>query len=364
MRRRPTLRTQLVIAFVGVAAVAVFASVALTIWGLERAFHSAEVTPVEGPAGPALLVTDHHEVQDQIDRLHVFAALFAVLVATGAGLIVAARLSRPLRGLAQAAGRLPVPGERPATPRGGSAEIASLADELDRLADDLERQRAGRRRLAQDLAHELRTPLALIRARIEAMQDGVRPLDAGGLGALHTETLRLVRLVDRIERLAEAEAEPVDTDAPLDLAAIAREAHRSHAGAFAMRGTELELVAAPAPVRGDRDALDELVANLLANSLRYSAPERRVTLRTGVAEGLAVLSVEDGGAVTQDEAEAVFERFRRGSAATIARAPGSGLGLTIGRATARRHGGELVLEPTGQGARARLTLPLRATRGA
>lgn len=359
MTRRRTLRAQMILAFMAVAALAVAVGALFTIWGLDRVFHDADIVRVEGPDGPAVLVTDHHSVQDQIDRLHLAAALIAAAIAIGVGLLIAGRLSRPLRALADAARRLPAEGRMAALPSGGSAEITDVADELDRLAADLARRRAGRQLMAQDLAHELRTPLSLIQARIEAMQDGVRPLDADGLGALHTETLRLARLVDRIERIAEAEARPAPADTPLDLADIARAAHRSHAGAFALRDTELRLRAQEAPATGDPDALGEVVANLLANSLRYSRPAHPVELATASEDGRAVLTVTDGGVLGPDETEAVFERFRRGSAATASRAQGSGLGLTIARDTARRHGGDLVLEATATGARARLTLPAR-----
>ena len=94
---------------------------------------------------------------------------------------------------------------RPA-PRAGRERCDELSDALGHLADDLARQQRARRQLAQDLSHELRTPLMLLQSRIEAMQDGVVPFDAAGLAALHTETLRLTRLVSQIELLAESEA--------------------------------------------------------------------------------------------------------------------------------------------------------------
>jgi two-component system, OmpR family, sensor histidine kinase BaeS len=169
--------------------------------------------------GPGGNLPADDALRRELDRGHLVAALLAGLVAIVAGLIVAGRLSRPLRRLTVAAGDLAAGGRMPAELPGASPEVRDLAAALDGLAADLERQRRARRQLAQDLSHELRTPLMLLQGRIEAMQDGVVPFDEEGLATLHTQTLRLNRLVGQIERLAESEAQPPPlrlADVPLD----------------------------------------------------------------------------------------------------------------------------------------------------
>jgi signal transduction histidine kinase len=198
----------------------------------------------------------------------------------------------------------------------------------------------------------------LLQGRIEAMQDGVVPFDEEGLGVLHTETLRLVRLVGQIERLAEAEAQP----APLALRTVrldelARELHAALAPAFEMRGIELELDAAAAPAQADVDATRQIVTNLLSNALKYAPVGQPVRLTTAGEDGAAVIAVHDGGCqVTPDDRERVFERFYRGSEAARTSA-GAGLGLTIARNLAEAQGGRLEMEVGAEGTSLVLRLP-------
>jgi two-component system sensor histidine kinase BaeS len=198
----------------------------------------------------------------------------------------------------------------------------------------------------------------LLQGRIEAMQDGVIPFDVHGLAALHTETLRLSRMIGQIERLAEAEAHP----GPLNLEEIAlddlaREAHDALSAAFEMRGLALELDAVPTPAQGDRDAVRQIVTNLLSNALKYAPEGAPVRLATSLDGRTATLRVHDGGrALAAPERQRLFERFYRGQG-TAELSGGAGLGLTIARQLAEEQGGSLELETNGEGICFVLRLP-------
>jgi two-component system sensor histidine kinase BaeS len=224
--------------------------------------------------------------------------------------------------------------------------MRELARSLDDLSDDLERQRRARRQLAQGLSHELRTPLMLLQSRIEAMQDGVVPFDPEGLDLLHTETLRLGRLVSQIERLAEAEARP----APLQpevvpLQEIAGEVHAALAPAFEIRGIALMLEGSATSAYADRDAVKQIASNLLSNALKYAPENEPVRLITETWDGMARMTVRDNGVLEPSERERLFERFYRGSRRG---GSGAGLGLTIARCMAEAQGAR----PAGRGGRA------------
>lgn len=291
----------------------------------------------------------------ELDRGHLIAAAIAAIVAVLAGVFVAGRLSRPLRQLTVASSGLAHGGRVPLPPPGGSSEMRELATSLDGLADDLERQRRARRQLAQDLSHELRTPLMLLQSRIEAMQDGIVPFDVEGLALLHTETLRLGRLVGQIERLAEAEAQP----APLHLEMIAldeiaHEAHAALAPAFEMSGIALMLDGPAVAAYADRDAVRQIVTNLLSNALKYAPENEPVRLVTDSQAGIARLSVLDRGSIAVEERSRVFERFYRQSTDGMG---GAGLGLTIARSLAEAQGGHLEVEAHASGTAFVLSLP-------
>jgi len=293
----------------------------------------------------------------ELDRAHILAAVIAAIVAIIAGLVMAGRLSRPLQQLSVAARGLATGGGPPELPA-GSREIRELGESLSGLAGDLARQQRARRQLAQDLSHELRTPLMLIQSRIEAMQDGVLPFDADELATLHTETLRLSRLIGQIERLAEAEAHPSPLRAePVALDELAREAHGALTAAFEIRGLVLEIDAPPTRAVGDRDAVRQIITNLLSNALKYAPDASAVSLSTSTEDGFAVLRVSDeGSGLPGVDGSRVFDRFYRGAGAAEM-SGGAGLGLTIARELAVAQRGSLRIDDGGELTCFVLTLP-------
>ena len=301
-------------------------------------------------------------LRSELDRAHLISAAIAAVVAIIAGMIVAGHLSRPLRRLTDAARGLAAGGAT--IPRSsGSREVRELGQALAGLADDLGRQQRARHQLAQDLSHELRTPLMLLQGRIEAMQDGVVPFDAGGLGALHTQTLRLGRLIGQIERLAEAEAHPLPLHVEgIALDDLARETGATLAEAFDVRGLTLDVDAPPTSAWGDRDAVIQIATNLLSNALKY-APDHSVVRLSTTQEGeRALLRVCDAGrGLSGSESARIFERFYRGVDASAMRG-GAGLGLTIARDLAVAQGGGLALEPDDAGTCFALWLPTKCFR--
>lgn len=304
-------------------------------------------------------------LRSELDRAHLLGAVIATLVAIVVGLLVAGRLSRPLRRLAATARGMATGGaprdRRPAIP-GGSPEVRELGEALAALSDDLDRQRRARHQLAQDLSHELRTPLTILQSRVEAMQDGVVPFDAEGLEALHAQSLRLSSLIGQIERLAEAEAQPSALRRDrLALDVLAEEAHASLAAAFELRGLALRVDARPAPARGDADAVRQIIANLLSNALKYAPDGATVTISTGLSDGWARVAVHDEGrALAAPEGQRVFERFYRGPGAAET-SGGDGLGLSIALDLARAQHGDLRLAVDDDGTQFTLSLPATST---
>jgi two-component system sensor histidine kinase BaeS len=190
------------------------------------------------------------------------------------------------------------------------------------------------------------------------MQDGVVPFEPGGLEALHTEVLRLTRLIGEIERLAEAEARPRTLETrPVPLDVLAGDIGRSLAGAFEAADVVMHVEAGPSRAMADPDGVRQIVTNLVSNAIRHTPRGGRVTLRTYEEGGRAVLTVSDTGpGIDPAESERVFERFYRGPRAGSADG-GVGLGLTIARDLASAQGGFLTHRPTESGAMFVLSLP-------
>ncbi len=287
------------------------------------------------------------------------AAGLAALLALLTGLAVARRITRPINRLI-AVTRAMDGGDRAA--RAGAirapGELRELAAAFDHMADTLDREDQIRRDVVAGVAHELRTPIAVLQAGHEALLDGVAQPTPGELSSLRDEVLRLARMVDDLQTLAAADAAVLQLNRrPCDLADIAAAAADSLARRFEAADIELDRRLSRVPVLADPRWLHQVVTNLLTNALKFTPAGGRVTVVTGQAEADAVLRVADTGAgIPAEELPRIFDRFWRGQGA--ARTSGSGIGLAIAAELARAHGGQLTAVSTeGQGTTMTLTLP-------
>jgi signal transduction histidine kinase len=208
------------------------------------------------------------------------------------------------------------------------------------------------------VAHELRTPIAVLQAGHEALLDGVAQPTPEELSSLRDEVLRLARMVDDLQTLAAADAAALQlTLRRCDLAEIASAAADSLARRFEAADIELDSQLSSVPVLADPRWLHQVVTNLLSNALKFTPAGGKVILHTGQAGADAVLRVADTGTgIPAEELPRVFDRFWRGRGA--ARTSGSGIGLAVAAELARAHGGRLTAESAeGDGTTMTLTMP-------
>lgn len=232
----------------------------------------------------------------------------------------------------------------------GRDELANLAQDFNVLAATLEASREARTRWVSDIAHELRTPLAVLRGEIEAMQDGVRPLDLNNLGSLAQEVAQLERLVADLRLLSQSDDGALEIQlAPLDLA-VSLEARLEEArGWLDDQHIHLEMATEqrPAWIRGDPQRLRQLWTNLLDNTCSYTQPPGRLRVRLEACDGRWLLSWEDSApGVPQSELPRLTERLYRVEGSRSRASGGSGLGLSIAQALARAHGVEMHAGPS------------------
>jgi signal transduction histidine kinase len=239
----------------------------------------------------------------------------------------------------------------------GSAEVARLASSFNQMTERLQANEAQRRALLADVAHELRTPLSVIRGNVEGMLDGVYPADEAHLGPVLEETAVMARLLDDLQTLSTAEAgvlrlhrERVD---PLSLAQDAAAAMRARAD---RAGVGLECrAAAPVPeVDADPVRIGEVLANLLTNAIRHTprGGSVRVLVEPDPA-GVAIAVSDTGPGIDARDLPHVFDRFVKS-----ADSGGAGLGLAIARSLVEAHGGRIGAQSTpGRGTTMRFVLP-------
>ena len=243
------------------------------------------------------------------------------------------------------------------------------ADEYDRLAEmvnacfaEVERMVASLRAATDGLAHDLKTPITRIKARIELamLRDGV--VDSALLLDTAHDLDSLLKLINDLLRLARTEALTSDAFEPVDLAAIARETVNLYEPVAEDEGRRLVAFAQPALVEGVRPLLMQAVVNLLDNALKYGGPTGNVEVRTETRDGSVMLSVADSGRgiAVGDRERSVVRLERLDTSRTT---PGSGLGLSIVSAVVRTHRGTLSLEDNRPGLKVVIKLPALAPTG-
>ncbi len=358
-RRRWGLRRRLTFAFVFVA----LAAVTLTTWFTLGAVFDAQrdLFQTDGTVGTSHQPGEEpgfaaaREAFGRVTRTAFWAGVVSFFLASGAAVGVTRVLTRPLIALTDGARRLEA-GERgirlePPTARD---ELRGLTEAFNNLVAGLERQEAWRRALVADIAHDLRTPLSVMRSEIEAMQDGLVVADEAALDRLHGEVMRLSRLVDDLRTLSLAEGGGLPLErSEVPLLTLLERLQESYAARAHEAGVAIDLSGVDPTLAAfvDPDQLQRLLGNLLDNALRYAAPGA-VEIAGGAHDGNVQLAVRDRGpGLSEEDLERAFERFYRGDPSRTRR-PGqgaSGLGLAIARAIAEAHGGSLDVENHPQG---------------
>jgi signal transduction histidine kinase len=327
------------------------------------------------PAGTSVHDSLESQFLDQVNSSLLLAGLIAGVVALALGLVLARQLTAPLRALTRAVQHL-AQGEPegigggalpPPLPIRSQDEIGELTSAFNQMSRSLARQQTLRRNLMADVAHELRTPLSVMRGDLEALLDGVYEPTPEMLASLHEETLLLSRLVDDLRDLAQAEAGQLRLDRrPTDLADLLSSVVSSFEPQAEAGGQDLKLeVFSDLPsVDVDPQRIRQVVANLVSNALRHSLEAQdsggkgQVTVSAASELDTVEVSVVDNGpGIPPEDLPHVFDRFWQGDRARVG---SSGLGLAIAQELVRAHGGHIWAESTpGQGAEFSFVVPVQ-----
>jgi two-component system sensor histidine kinase BaeS len=287
----------------------------------------------------------------------------------------------------------------------GNGDIAILARDFNRMIEQLTNNEVVRRNMVADIAHELRTPLAVMLGKLESIQEGVLPSTPENILPIQDETLRLIRLVRDLQQLSLAEAGklPLALQA-VDLRQIVERITEQFAIEFEERGLKVEVVGEVPEIIGDPDRLTQVFVNLIGNALLHTPPggslrvllaetERPVDKETINEEnarrirdvfrrkgekmegtnrrdgniagdlrsgGWAQITIEDSGeGIPEEELEHIFNRFYRVDKARERENGGTGLGLAIAKEFIQAHNGSIqVQSKQGVGSCFKISLPI------
>jgi signal transduction histidine kinase len=316
--------------------------------------------PPESP--PHWIDPEGQETVERVQRAIIIAGLSAGGLALVIASLLAWGLVRPLHGLTAAAEGIARGDLSQRVPVASKDEVGELAETFNRMATALERAEELRRNMTADVAHELRTPLSVIRGRLEGVLDGVYPATSEHLQPILEATELLTYLVEDLRLLAQAEAGQLSLKKrAVDVGDLLRDVQVNFEPQATDKGVTLELGLPPdlPAVLADWHRIVQVLSNLLVNALRHTPEGGRVTLSARSEPGAVKLTVADTGAgIPTDDLPYIFDRFWRGEKSRARAEGGSGLGLAIARQLVELHGGTMgVKSAPGKGAEFWFTLP-------
>ncbi len=268
-----------------------------------------------------------------------------MIVLFGLAAVFSRQISTPLHQISAAAQAIANGDHSSRVQPANVRELADLAASFNRMAEALQQADQQRRQLTADIAHELRTPLAIIKGQLEGIQDGVYAADAEQIASLLAEVALLERLINDLHLLALADTGQLplyrESVAP---AMLANEAVRSFAQSAAERSIQLaaEIAANLPDIEVDPQRIAQVLGNLISNALRHTPANGSVTLSVTCAQEGVVFSVRDTGTgIDPADLPHIFDRFYRADRSRTRSSGGAGLGLAIARRLVEAHGGQI-----------------------
>lgn len=360
---RQRLGWKLALSYIVVIAVAVLVMATAAQFHTTEALnhHMATMQALAGndPAMQQVLETSFHAA---VNEILLVAASAAVLAAFTVSLFTARRIVGPIRQMLSASQRIAAGHYRQRVEAPGEDELGQLATSFNVMAAALDNTEQRRLALIGDLAHELRTPLANIRATMEGLTDGVLAPAPDTFMEVERETARLQRLVSDLEELSRAEAGEIALNRQaLDLQALIRSVAARLQLQYADKDVSLtlDLPAHLPEVYADPARITQVLINLLGNALQYTPAGGAVTVRAwSEARGVLVTVSDSGVGLSAEDLSHVFERFYRVDKSRSRVGGGSGVGLTIAQHLVEAHGGQIWAASPGAGQGSTFTFSL------
>ncbi len=286
---------------------------------------------------------------EQFNKYIIVAAVSMILISIVVSLLISKKLTIGLRQVSSATRELQNHNLDVRVPEVKQVEeIQQLSTAFNELAESLGKQERLRKQFTNDLAHELRTPLATLRSQIEAFLDGVWEPTPDRLKQGHAELMRLVRLVDDLEKLLAAENPQIQ----LNITELrAKEVLKSLRTTFQPLFTEKDITFTVEETLSsdrfvaDRDRFIQIMMNLLNNALKYTNEGGAVIVNCSKDQQYINFRVEDNGeGISADDLPHIFERFYRGEKSRNRKTGGVGIGLSIAKSLVDAHNGEITIE--------------------
>jgi len=313
--------------------------------------------------GPNWIPKEDINFRSSVNQLLILSGLAAIIASLLISYLISIRLTAPLGLMTEAAGKIESGDLTCRVDSNGSDEISELARALNHLAGALQRQEKLRRNLTADISHELRTPLTTIRSHIEAYQDGVMEPNQSNISSIHDEIMRLIRLVDGLNEIAQVESGKVNmVKKPIDFGGVIDKAISNLKVSFQKKNITLNIISIEKSliIKADADRIYQIVYNLLHNALKYTATGGNISITARQQGKNAELIVEDDGiGISKEDTQLIFERFYRVEKSRNRSAGGAGIGLSVVKELVEAHQGRIMVDSAiGKGTKFTVILPI------
>lgn len=293
-------------------------------------------------------------------RITAISLVIALFASAGLAFLLARNLSRPVRELEETVKHLSRGNYDTRAIVSSPEEIGRLAAHVNQLAATLEKNRTARQRWMADIAHELRTPVAVLKGEIEAVSDGVRTADEQTAKSLQEEVEQLSKLIDDLQTLALSDAGALNIHKEkVSLDSLIQQCAAPYQKRLQERNIELDIRASGNEISADPQRLRQLLQNLMENTCRYVVQGGTVRIQVTPQTSGCELVIEDSGpGLDEEQISLLFERFYRVDESRSRASGGTGLGLSICKNIVEAHGGTIQAERSSLGGlKIRIELP-------
>ncbi len=300
-----------------------------------------------GYSGPYYYTQADLDFIHRIDIVFLIAGIFCTLLAGGFGYIMAKGIVKPIREISEHTSLIAQGNYAPYTPKHPYAkELNELSGSVNLLSKTLEEQQKARERVVRDYAHELRTPLSVLQANLEAFQDGVWEPTPQRLGSCYEEIQRLNRMLEKLEELARLyDVRKSRSMEHIALDGLIQDCLDRFQPVCADKQIHLTGSLTPSTINGNKDELNQVLDNLLANGVQYTPAGGSIHVSLQEEADMAIVCVKDTGiGIDEKDLPYIFDYLYRADPSRSRHTGGSGIGLSIVEKIVREHGGDVSVE--------------------
>ena len=285
-----------------------------------------------------------------MNLMYIVAFAIAMLIAFLAAMILSRRFNRPIMQLRDNVNHISMSRFESVVPCDTkAAELKELSEDIDGLAIQLQEEEDVRKRLSNDIVHELKTPIAVLSTNLEAIMDGIYKADEERMSVLLSQTNRLARLVNNLSDLTLLETESDSNSMnTVNIANVIESIFTVYLPAATDKAIDLQKdLEENLTMKGNEDRLLQVFVNIVSNSMKYTDEGGRITMRAYSSGNNIICEIEDNGiGIDEKDLPFVFNRFYRGDESRSRETGGSGIGLAIAKAVVSSHGGEIKISST------------------